>query len=40
MGLRGQVVDLVRLAGLHRADEVGRIGQVAVVQDEVAIGLV
>ena len=40
VALRAQVVDLVRLHLLHDADQVGGIGQVAVVQDEVAMRLV
>ena len=38
--LRGKVVDLGRLHLLHDADKVGRIGQVAVVQEEADVGLV
>ena len=37
MALRREVVDLVRLHLLDDADQVGRIGQVAVVQDEAGI---
>ena len=40
MALGGQVVDLVRLRLLHDADQVGRIGHVAEMQDEARIGLV
>jgi len=36
MALRGQVVDLVGLHLLHDADQVGAVGHVAVVQDELA----
>jgi hypothetical protein len=34
MALRRQVVDLVRLRLLHQADQVGGVGQVAVVQEK------
>ena len=34
MALRGEIVDLVRLGLLDDADQVGRIGHVAVVQEE------
>ena len=34
MALRGEVVDLVRLAFLDDADQVRRIGEIAVVQDQ------
>jgi hypothetical protein len=37
MALRGQVVDLVGLDLLHDADQVGAVGHVAVVQDEVPV---
>jgi hypothetical protein len=40
VALRSESVDLVRLHGLHDADQVGRVGQVAVVQDESAALLV
>ena len=40
MALRGQIVDLVRLRLLHDADQVGRIGHVAIVRDEPQIFLV
>jgi hypothetical protein len=40
VGLRGQVVDLVRLDLLHDADEVGCIRQVSVVEEEAAALLV
>ena len=32
MGLRGKIVDLVRLRFLHDADDIGRVGHVAIVQ--------
>jgi hypothetical protein len=40
MGLGGQVVDLVRPDLLDDADQVGRVGQVAVVQKKPAALLV
>ena len=40
MGLRSEIVDLVWLRLLHDANEVGRIGHVAVVQDELLVRLV
>ncbi len=40
MRLRGEIVDLVRLGLLDDADQVGRIGHVAVVEDEALVGLV
>ena len=40
MALGGQVVDLVRLHLLDDADQAGTVGQVAVVQDELAPGFV
>ncbi len=40
VGLRGQVVDLVGLGLLDDADEVGRVGQVAVVHEEAHARLV
>ena len=40
VGLRGQVVDLVRLHLLHDVDQRRRVRHVAVVQDEVRIGVV
>ena len=38
MALRGQVVDFVRLYLLHNADQIGGVGQIAIVQNEAAIG--
>ncbi len=35
--MRRQVVDLVRLHLLDDADQVGRVGQVAVMEDEIAV---
>jgi hypothetical protein len=32
--LRGEIVDLVRLGFLHDADDVGRVGHIAVVKIE------
>ena len=40
MALRGQVVDLDRLALLNQTDQVGGIGEVAVVQEEAHVLLV
>ena len=40
MALRRKVVDLLRSDFLHDADEVRRVGQVAVVQDHAPVGLV
>ena len=40
MALRGEIVDLVGLHLLHDADQVGGVGQVAVVQDEADVPLV
>ena len=37
MTLRGQVVDLVRLNLLNHPDQIGRIGQVSVVENEVLV---
>ena len=34
MALRGEIVDLVGLGFLHQADQVGGIGQVAIMQEE------
>ncbi len=38
--LRGEVVDLVRLHLLDDADQVGRVGQVAIVQEQLDVALV
>ncbi len=40
MTLRRQVIDLIRLHLLNNPDQVGRIGQVAIMQKEVDILLV
>ena len=40
MALRGEVVDFVGLDLLDDADQVGGVGQVAVVEDEAAVGVV
>ena len=40
VALRGEVVDLVGLHLLHDADQVGGVGQVAVVQEQLRAGLV
>ena len=40
MALGGEIVDLVGLGLLDDADQVGRVGHVAVMQDEARIGLV
>ena len=40
VALRREVVDLVRLHLLHDADQVGRVGQVAVVQSHAYVALV
>ena len=40
MALGGEIVDLVGLRLLHDADQVGRIGHVAVMQDEAQVLLV
>ena len=40
MALGGEIVDLVGLRLLHDADQVGRVGQVAVVQEEAGVGVV
>ncbi len=34
MRLRGQVIDLIRLDLLNNPDQVGRIGQIAIMQNE------
>ena len=40
MALRGEIVDLGRLRFLHDANQVGRIGHVAIVQKEPSIAFV
>ena len=40
MALGGEIVDLVRLGFLHDADQVGRIGHVAVMQEKLRLALV
>ena len=40
VALRGEVVDLVRLRLLHDADQAGRVGDVAVVQEEAHVRFV
>jgi hypothetical protein len=40
VALRGKVVDFIRLYLLDNADEAGAVGQIAVVQDELAPGFV
>ena len=40
MALRGEIVDLVRLGLLDDADQVGRIGHVAIMEDEALVRLV
>jgi hypothetical protein len=40
MALRREIVDLVGLGFLHQPDEVGGVGQVAVMQEEVGVALV
>ena len=40
VALRGEIVDLVGLRFLHDADQVGRIGHVAIVQDKLLVRLV
>jgi hypothetical protein len=40
VALRGQVVNLVRLHQLNDADQVGRIGEIAVVQEQLDAALV
>ena len=37
MALRGEVVDLVRLHLLNDANQISAVGQVAIVQDELAV---
>ena len=40
MGLRAEVVDLVRLDLLHDVDEGRGVGEVAIVEDELGVGVV
>ncbi len=40
MGLRAEIVDLVRLDLLHDVDERRRVGEIAVVEDELWMGIV